>query len=123
MWQVAIGFVGPEEAKLCIKEYSPGASPVAEGVSWCALLRGPGFCQFGFRVQTWHRSSSHVEVASHIAQLEGTTTRTYNYVLGGFGEKKRKQKESMCKMLEIQENYQTSCSVVGYRSVAGSGGR
>ena len=33
------------------------------------------------------------EAASHIAQLEGPVTRIYNYVLGGFGEKKKgKQK-------------------------------
>ena len=35
----------------------------------------------------------HAEVASHIAELEGPTTRTYNYVLGGFGEKKKKKDE------------------------------
>ena len=36
-------------------------------------------------------SSGPVEVASHIAQLEGPTTRECNYVLGGFGEKKKKK--------------------------------
>ena len=30
---------------------------------------------------------------SHIAQPEGPTTRIYNYVLGGFGEKKEKEEE------------------------------
>ena len=34
---------------------------------------------------------SHTEVASHIAQPEGPTTRIYNYVLGGFGEKEKKR--------------------------------
>ena len=32
------------------------------------------------------------EAASHMPQLEGPTTKTYNYVLGGFGEKKQKKK-------------------------------
>ena len=31
--------------------------------------------------------------ASHIAQPEAFTTRIYNYVLGGFGEKKKKKKK------------------------------
>ena len=48
----------------------------------------------GSWVRTWHRSSGHAEVASHIAQPEGPTARIYNYVLGGgrFGEKKRKKR-------------------------------
>ena len=32
-------------------------------------------------------------MASHIAELEGSTTGIYNYVLGGFGEKKKKEKK------------------------------
>ena len=31
-------------------------------------------------------------MVSHIAQPEGPTTRIYNYVLGGFGEKKKKKR-------------------------------
>ena len=38
-------------------------------------------------------SSGHAEVASYIAQPEALTTRMYNYVLGGFGEKKRKKRK------------------------------
>ena len=34
-----------------------------------------------------------LEVASHIAQPEGPTSRIYNYVLGGFGDKKKKKKK------------------------------
>ena len=30
--------------------------------------------------------------ASHMPQTEGPTTRIYNYVLGGFGEKERRRK-------------------------------
>ena len=32
-----------------------------------------GFCWFGSRVRTWHRSSGHTEAASHMPQLEGPT--------------------------------------------------
>ena len=32
-------------------------------------------------------------MACHITQPEGPTTRIYNYVLGGFGEKKKKKKD------------------------------
>ena len=38
-------------------------------------------------------SSGHAETASHIAQPEGPTTRTYNYVLGGFGGKEEKKED------------------------------
>ena len=38
-------------------------------------------------------STAHAEVTSHIAQPEGPTTRIYNYVLGVFGEKKKKKKK------------------------------
>ena len=51
---------------------------------------GPRFPQLGSWAQTSHLSSSHAEVVSHIAQLEGPTTRIYNYVLEGFGEEGRK---------------------------------
>ena len=49
---------------------------------------GPGFRSWAW---TWHRSSGHDEAASHIAQLEALTTRIYNYILGGFGEKNKKK--------------------------------
>ena len=52
---------------------------------------GPVFHQFGSGARTWHRSSGHVEAASHMAQLEEPTTKIYNYVLGGFlGNKQKK---------------------------------
>ena len=35
----------------------------------------------------WHHSSGHDEAESHIAQPEALTTRIYNYIPGGFGEK------------------------------------
>ena len=56
----------------------------------CALrFGGPGF---GSWARTWHPSLGHVEVASHMPLLEGPTTKIYNYVLGGFGEKKSRKK-------------------------------
>ena len=50
-----------------------------------------GFCWFRSWVWTWHCSSGHAEVASHMPQLEGPTTKIYNYILGRFGEKKQKE--------------------------------
>ena len=67
-----------QEARACL---------VAKRLGSCALLRGPG--------AGWdpgHRSSGHTEAESHTAQPEGRTTRIYNYVLGGFGEKKGEKK-------------------------------
>ena len=51
----------------------------------------PRVHQFGSWARTWHCSSGHAEAASHMPQLEGPTTRIYSYVLGGFGEKKKKK--------------------------------
>ena len=45
----------------------------------------------------------HVEVASHVPQLEGPTTKIYNYVLGGFGEKKQKEKKNEKKKEDWQQ--------------------
>ena len=42
---------------------------------------------------TWHHSSSHVEVASHVTQQKDLQPRIYNYVLGGFAEKKKKKND------------------------------
>ena len=42
-----------------------------------------------------HRSSGHVEVASHMSQLEGPAAKIYNYVLGEFGEIKQKKKKKI----------------------------
>ena len=56
----------------------------------------PGFHRFGAWAQTRHGSSGHAEVASHKAQPEALTARIYNYVLGGFGKKKKdKVKETI----------------------------
>ena len=67
-----------------------GLGPRLSGSVRTLCFSGPGLCRFGSWVRTQHHSSSHAEVASHIAELEGPTTRIYNYVLGDFGEKKEK---------------------------------
>ena len=60
---------------------------------WLSLhVGGPGFHWFGSWVWTWHSSSSHAETASRMPQLEGATTKIYNYVLGGFWEKKQEKR-------------------------------
>ena len=58
---------------------------MAEWLSSCTPLQRP---RFGSWAQTWYCSLGHVEAASHMPQLEGPTTKIYNYVLGVFGEKK-----------------------------------
>ena len=73
-----------------LKTVNFGAGPVAE---WLSSLRfgGPGFHRFGSWARTWHHLSGHAELASHTPQLEGPTTKIYNYVLGGFGAKKQQK--------------------------------
>ena len=64
---------------------------------WVRMLHfgGPEFCWFRSWAWTWHHSSGHAEVVSHIAQPEAVTIRIYNYVLGGFGEKKKKKERRL----------------------------
>ena len=57
---------------------------------------------FGSRVQTWHRSSGHIEAASHIPQLKGPATKIYNCVQGGFGEIKLGKKKKDWQQLLAQ---------------------
>ena len=45
----------------------------------------------GCRHGTAHQG--HAEVASHMPQLEGPTTKINNYVLEGFGENKQEKKK------------------------------
>ena len=59
---------------------------MAEWLSSHTLLRGPAFGSWAW---TWQCSLGHGEVASHMPQLEGPTTKIYNHVLGGSGEKKK----------------------------------
>ena len=69
----------------------------------CVLhFGGSGFRQFRSWVWTWHHSSGHVETVSHIAQPEALTTRIYNYVPGGFREKKEKKRKSSSEHTPIE---------------------
>ena len=56
--------------------------PRPSGYVHTLCFGGPGFRQ---------SRSSHAEAVSHTAELEGPTTRIYNYALGDFGEKKTKK--------------------------------
>ena len=71
------------------KEFE-GPTPWPNGKA-CSSLAAQG-SQFRSCARTWHRWSGHAEAASHMAQPEGRTTRIYNYLLRGFGEKKNKKK-------------------------------
>ena len=62
-----------------------------------------GFLWFRSWVPTWYRSSSHAEAVSHIAEVEGPTTRIYIYVLGGIGEKKEKKEKEEKEKQEIEK--------------------
>ena len=78
------------------------ASPMAERLNSHTLLWWPRVFPFGSWAQTWHRSSGHAEVASHMPQWEGLTTRVYNYLLGVFGEKKGEKKAYIVHLLNHQ---------------------
>ena len=56
-----------------------------------SVAGGTVFRWFESWARTWHCSSDHAEVASHMPQLEGPTTK-YTTIPGGFGEKKEKNK-------------------------------
>ena len=75
-----------------------GAGPMAEWLNSCAPLRRPTVRTWA---RTWHRSLGRGEVVSHMPQLEGPTTKIYNYALGGFWEEKKKQQEEKRKEKKI----------------------
>ena len=64
-----------------------------------STLAAQGFTGLDPRHRLGTVHSSHAEVASHTAQLEGPATRIYNYVLGGFGKKKKKGRKDWQQML------------------------
>ena len=74
--------------KRSIKNARQGASPMAEWLSSCTSLWRPRVSPVQILV-----SSGQAEVASHMPQLEGPTTKIYNYVLGAFGEKEKLKKK------------------------------
>ena len=59
----------------------------------CSALAAQGFASSDPGRGHGTTLSGHAEAASHIAQPEALTARTYNYVLRGFGEKKKKKKK------------------------------
>ena len=61
---------------------------------WVHAFRfvGPGFRRFGSWARTWRRSSGHAEVAYHMPQLEGPTTKNIQLGTGGLWGEKRKNK-------------------------------
>ena len=76
---------------------------------------GPGFGTFGFWAWPWHRSSGHIEEASHMPQLEGLATKIYNYVwVGGgiWGDKAEKKKKR--KKIKIFRLYPTDKKNISY---------
>ena len=65
---------------------------MAEWLSLHAPLQRPRVLPVWILGADMARLIGHAEVASHTAQPEALTTRIYNSVLGGFGEKKKKKK-------------------------------
>ena len=78
---------------------------------WVRVLQfgGPWFPRFGSWAWTQHCSSGHTDehAASNIAELEGPAARIHNYVLGHFGEKKKKEKNGTYQEEEKKENRRT----------------
>ena len=64
------------------------AGPGAEWLSSRAPLRRPRISLV--QIRSMAPLISHAEVVSHTPQLDGPTTKIYNYVLGGLEEKKQK---------------------------------
>ena len=59
----------------------------------CALgFDGPGFAGSDPGRRPTHCSANHAVTASHIEELERLTITIYNYVLGLWGQKKKKRK-------------------------------
>ena len=50
-------------------------------------------------------------------QLERPTTKIYNYVLGGFGEKKQKKKEDWQELLALVSIFKNKISI-NFKSIA-----
>ena len=83
----------------------------------CSTAVAQGFAGFGSWARTWHHSSNHAEAASYMPQLEGHTTRIYNYVLGGFGEKKKETKRLRGQPGGIAVKLALGCSGPGFASL------
>ena len=64
---------------------------MAEWLSSRALLQRPGVSLVQILGADMAPQSGHAEVVSHMPQLEGPTSKIYNYALGRFGVKKQKR--------------------------------
>ena len=66
---------------------------MAEWLSLCAPLLRPRVLLVGSWARTWHCSAGHVEVVSHVPQLEAPTTKSIQLYTGGdLGRKRKKEK-------------------------------
>ena len=66
---------------------------MAECLSSLLHFGGPGFHGFRSWAWTWHLSSGHAEVASHMPQQGGPTTENIQLCTGGgWGRKSRGKK-------------------------------
>ena len=66
---------------------------------------GPVFRWFESWVRTWHCSSDQAEVASHIPQLEGPTTKNIQLCAGGLWGEKGKNKIFKKKCSKFYEKF------------------
>ena len=87
------------------KRSKEGPALWAEWLSSWLHFSGPGFCQFGSWARIRHCSSGHVEVASHMPQLEGPTTKIYTTMYwGDLGRKSRGKKMKQGRIIRGKED-------------------
>ena len=72
---------------------------MAEWLSSHAALRRPRVSPVRILGTDMALLIRHAEAASHMPQLEGPATKVYNYILGGFGEKKQEKKDDWQQLL------------------------
>ena len=79
--------------QLKLKPFQMGGQPRGWVVKFTSSTAGsPGFHWFESWAWTWHHSSSHAEVASHMPQLEGPTTKNTQLCSWGLWGEKGKNK-------------------------------
>ena len=76
-----------------------GPVPWPSGYVHALHFGGPGFHWFGSWAPTWHHSSGHVEVVSHMPQLEEPTSKIYTMYGGIWREKAEKKEEDWQQLL------------------------
>ena len=78
----------------------PGNTEVTQKV----IVGGPVFRWFESWARTRYHSTSHAEVASHMPQLEGPTTRNIQLCTGGLWGEKGKKIKSVKKQKKFWTN-------------------